>query len=104
MNHPYIETKISQDTFIRQFSQNTDSSEMLWHRDKEDRIIESLEETDWMFQLDNQLPQKISGEILFENQNLLQIDEKSLQKIRGKKIGFILCLGEFPKKLFISIL
>jgi hypothetical protein len=63
MNHPYIETKISQDTFIREFSQNTDSSEMLWHRDKEDRIIESLEETDWMFQLDNQLPQKISGEI-----------------------------------------
>lgn len=32
---------------------------------------------------------KITGEILFENQNLLQIDEKSLQKIRGKKIGFI---------------
>jgi ABC-type microcin C transport system duplicated ATPase subunit YejF len=32
---------------------------------------------------------KINGEILFENQNLLQIDEKSLQKIRGKKIGFI---------------
>jgi ABC-type dipeptide/oligopeptide/nickel transport system ATPase component len=32
---------------------------------------------------------KISGEILFENQNLLQLDEKSLQKIRGKKIGFI---------------
>jgi hypothetical protein len=63
MNHPYLETKISQDTFIREFSQNTDSSEMLWHRDKEDRIIESLEETDWMFQLDNQLPQKISGEI-----------------------------------------
>jgi hypothetical protein len=63
MNHPYLETKISQDTFIREFSQNTDSSEMLWHRDREDRIIESLEETDWMFQLDNQLPQKISGEI-----------------------------------------
>jgi hypothetical protein len=63
MNHPYIETKISQGTFIREFSQNTDSSEMLWHRDKEDRIIESLEETDWMFQLDNKLPQKISGEI-----------------------------------------
>ena len=32
---------------------------------------------------------KITGEILFENQNLLQLDEKSLQKIRGKKIGFI---------------
>ena len=32
---------------------------------------------------------KISGEIFFENQNLLKINEENLQKIRGKKIGFI---------------
>jgi hypothetical protein len=63
MIFPFKETKLEDNIFIREFSQNTDSSEMLWHRDKEDRIIESLEETDWMFQLDNQLPQKISGEI-----------------------------------------
>ena len=63
MTFPFKETKLDDNIFIREFSQNTDSSEMLWHRDKEDRIIESLEETDWMFQLDNQLPQKISGEI-----------------------------------------
>jgi hypothetical protein len=63
MTFPFKETKLEDNIFIREFSQNTDSSEMLWHRDKEDRIIESLEETDWMFQLDNQLPQKISGEI-----------------------------------------
>lgn len=60
---PFKEIKLDENVFIREFSQDTDSSEMVWHRDKEDRIIESLEETDWMFQLDNQLPQKISGEI-----------------------------------------
>lgn len=63
MNYPFKETKLEENIFIREFNQETDSSEMIWHRDKEDRIIESLEETDWMFQLDNQLPQKISGEI-----------------------------------------
>ena len=63
MIFPFKETKLEDNIFIREFNQQTDSSEMLWHRDKEDRIIESLEETDWMFQLDNQLPQKISGEI-----------------------------------------
>ncbi len=63
MTLPFKETKLEDNIFIREFNQETDSSEMVWHRDKEDRIIESLEETDWMFQLDNQLPQKISGEI-----------------------------------------
>ena len=30
---------------------------------KEDRIIEPLEVTDWLFQLDDKLPQKIEGQI-----------------------------------------
>jgi hypothetical protein len=63
MIFPFKETKLEDNIFIREFNQQTDSSEMVWHRDNEDRIIESLEETDWMFQLDNKLPQKISGEI-----------------------------------------
>lgn len=60
---PYKETKISDNTFIREFSQNTDSGEYYWHRDKENRIIESIGETDWMIQMDNELPKKIKEEI-----------------------------------------
>jgi hypothetical protein len=60
---PFIEEKIGENLFIRTFKQKTDSGEFMWHRDYEDRIIESLEETDWGFQLDNQLPIKISGKI-----------------------------------------
>ena len=64
MDLPFQETKISDNTFIREFSQDTDSGEFMWHRDREDRIIESIGETDWLVQLDDELPKKIEGEIL----------------------------------------
>ena len=32
----------------------------MWHRDKEDRLIEVLAREGWKFQRDNHLPQKIA--------------------------------------------
>jgi len=61
---PFQETKLIDNEFIRVFSQDTDSGEYMWHRDFEDRIIESIGETDWMIQIDNELPKQIKGEIL----------------------------------------
>ena len=56
---PYSE--IEQDGYvIREFSQETPSFEFVWHRDKEDRIVEAMHDTDWKFQLDNLVPQKIN--------------------------------------------
>ena len=63
MDLPFQETKISDNTFVREFSQDTDSGEFMWHRDREDRIIESLGNTDWMVQIDNELPKKIEGKV-----------------------------------------
>ena len=60
---PFQETKINDNTFIREFCQDTDSGELMWHRDREDRIVEPIEDTDWMVQLDNELPKKIEGEV-----------------------------------------
>ena len=60
---PFQETKLSDNEFIRVFSQDTDSGEFMWHRDREDRIIESIGETDWMIQIDNELPKKINTEV-----------------------------------------
>jgi len=60
---PFKEIKIGNNTFIREFSQDTDSGEMMWHRDREDRIIETIDDTDWMIQLDDELPKKIEGEV-----------------------------------------
>jgi len=63
MTLPFEEEKIGENIYIREFSQDTDSSDFLWHRDREDRIIEPLEETDWLFQMDDELPKKIEGQI-----------------------------------------
>lgn len=56
---PFQETKLSDNEFIRVFSQDTDSGEFMWHRDHENRIVESIDETDWMIQIDNELPKVI---------------------------------------------
>jgi len=60
---PFKEEEISENTFIRTFHQDVDSGYLYWHRDFEDRIIESIEKTNWKFQLDNELPIEINGEI-----------------------------------------
>ena len=63
MSLPYKETKLSDNKFIREFKEDTDSGEFMWHRDREDRIIESIEVTDWLIQLDDELPKKIEGKV-----------------------------------------
>ena len=56
---PYVEKE--QDGYIiREFSQDTPSFEFVWHRDKEDRIVEAMHDTDWKFQMDNLVPQEIN--------------------------------------------
>lgn len=62
-NLPFEEEKIGQNTFIRHFSKDVDSEELQWHRDRENRIVEPLNENDWYFQLDNELPIKIDKKI-----------------------------------------
>jgi len=63
MVKPYDEITLSDNEFIRTFSGSLDNDELKWHWDEEDRIIESLHETNWMFQFDNELPIKIQGKI-----------------------------------------
>ena len=53
MNRPYTE-QVEDGFLIREFSENTPSMEFVWHRDRNDRVIEPVHETDWKFQLDNE--------------------------------------------------
>jgi len=54
--NPYNEVSKGNNTYIREFSTDTDSSELVWHRDKEDREVTILEGKGWKFQRDNELP------------------------------------------------
>ena len=61
---PYSEKE--QDGYlIREFSQDTPSFEFVWHRDREDRVVQATHDNDWQFQLDNQIPQVLSNNKLF---------------------------------------
>jgi hypothetical protein len=62
MNFPFEENK-TEGVYIRKFSNVVDESELVWHRDKEDRIVESIGDTDWMIQLDNQLPISLTDRV-----------------------------------------
>lgn len=58
---PFEENKIEENVFIRTFYNDVESGDLVWHRDREDRIIESIEETNWKIQLDNELPKEINS-------------------------------------------
>lgn len=71
--NPYKENKISENTFIREFKVDTDSSEYIWHKDREDRVIESIGDTDWLIQMDNELPKKIEGKIFIPKETFHRV-------------------------------
>jgi hypothetical protein len=59
---PYNEI-IEKSVVIRTFSSSIDESELKWHWDDEDRLVEAIDETDWMFQFDNELPINMNQKI-----------------------------------------
>jgi hypothetical protein len=61
---PYTDIEVTDKYIIREFNENIDPIELLWHRDDESRTIEILGETDWKVQLDNELPTSLN-ELIF---------------------------------------
>lgn len=61
---PYSEVK-ENGYKLREFSQDTPSFELVWHRDKYDRIITATHDNDWRFQLDNDIPRELQKNKLF---------------------------------------
>ena len=60
--NPYSERR-KDNLIVRTFSQDIDEKELVWHRDRQDREVTVLEETDWQFQFDNELPQVLKNTI-----------------------------------------
>ena len=53
---PYNDKQISENSKIRVFKSDVDSGELKWHRDRETRIVEVIEGSGWLLQMDNELP------------------------------------------------
>ena len=71
---PYKENKKGNLT-ERVFKENTDTHELVWHRDKQDREVTVLESDGWMFQMDNELP------IVLNEGDVIQIPKNTYHRI-----------------------
>ena len=60
---PYIDLEVTDKYIIREFNEDIDPIELLWHRDNEDRFIEIIGITDWQIQLEDQLPTSMNKPI-----------------------------------------
>ena len=56
MNFPFKEQQVDSQLFIREFSADVDEMELIWHTDREDRVVSVIEGNNWKFQFDEQLP------------------------------------------------
>ena len=63
---PYKDLEITDSYIIREFSQNIDPIELMWHRDDQDRTIEIIGKTDWSIQLEDNLPTSLNERIFIK--------------------------------------
>lgn len=61
---PYTE-EIKENYILRTFDVDTDSHELVWHRDRRDREVTIVEGNGWKFQMDNELPTELKkGDVI----------------------------------------
>ena len=54
--HPYTDIAEGSSWVVREFKQDIDPIELMWHRDDEDRELELIEGSNWKIQLEDSLP------------------------------------------------
>jgi hypothetical protein len=54
------------ESFIRVFCEELNTEELVWHRDKRNRIVEVISGEGWKFQNDNELPFEMERGMVFE--------------------------------------
>jgi hypothetical protein len=63
---PYKDLEVTEEYIIREFDEQIDPAELLWHRDDEDRLVQIIGHTDWKIQLENSLPTSINMPIFIK--------------------------------------
>lgn len=58
---PYTDIQ-SKDSFVRTFEPTVNESELVWHRDRRNRVIDVIEGKGWKLQFDNELPFELKEE------------------------------------------
>ena len=62
METPYQELRTF-DTILRKLKEDIYEDELVWHRDRRDRKVEILNNTNWMVQLEDEIPHQLKETI-----------------------------------------
>ena len=60
MAFPFTQKEISRTSVLRTFSSDVDPGDLIWHRDRENRVITVVSGAGWEVQLEDELPQPLS--------------------------------------------
>ena len=73
-NVPYIQFGKGK-AIVRQFQNDVDEQELVWHKDKKDRTFKVISGVNWKFQHDNELPfvMKIGDVIKIKKENFHRV-------------------------------
>lgn len=74
---------------IRCFDPNTPNNEYTWHQDQADRLVLVLSGTNWLFQMDNQIP------IILQENVIYPIKKHTWHRIKPGSQHLILKIAEF---------
>lgn len=61
----YKTERVTDWSFIRWFSSSADPDKLVWHRDKQDRMITVISGSGWLFQYDNKTPFELKVGVAF---------------------------------------
>ena len=81
---PFKETFVGNNQYIREFDADVDTHELEWHIDKEDRIVEIIENINWEVQLDNELPKLLKDKLFIPKETYHRVikgDSKLIVRI-----------------------
>jgi hypothetical protein len=85
----YTQDQISENIFKRILSCDIDSNELVWHRDKHNRIVEIIQAGEWKFQSEDELPISLT-----DNMKIYINKETFHRVIKGTKDLIILITEE----------
>ena len=84
-SNPYTQKQLTDESFLREFSESVESEELVWHRDRRDRLVKVIEGKGWKLQMDNQLPKELKeGDSVFIPKNTYHRIHKGSSNLKVK--------------------
>ena len=78
---------------IREFSKDTNPADLVWHRDRNDRVIKVISSNGWLFQRDNSIPK------IMESGDIIEIKANEWHRIiKGSDTNLVITIREGSNK------